>query len=270
MENLVHDNDFFRKGFINAIIIGKSQCGKSYLLKQLIDRFSKNIKTAIIATSVDGVDHHKEILEKFARKGCQVAKYLTPDNLMKAIQKCYDQQIVSPTRPGVIMFDDFTDITTARGPCFNTMAFAATKLRNQGWHVVFITQDITRLPIPVRNSSTCQIFFDSYSRSNIHNFLKDITDRVAAPEYMDLIIRYIRNEPFRYILCRQYPFDICVGKGLEYKKVMSESSVEIPTLKDIKEELGVKSIPELKKKSAYLQKGAGNNSRTLDSIIGRF
>lgn len=262
--DIVHDNDFFRNGFINMIIIGKSGCGKSYLAKLLIGRLSSTMRTIIIATSVSGVPYHDQILKFFSSKGASIAKCFKPDHLMDQIESCRKNNIVSPEKPGLILFDDFTDINTLRGPCYNAMSFAATKLRNQGWHMIFITQDIGRLPIPVRNSSTAQVFFDSYSRSNIRLFFQDIVDRLPDPALKDLLIRFIRNQPYRYLMTRQYPFDLCVGKGLNYLKVSDEKNVEVPTLEGIMGELDVDTLDELDSKTKRLQIKAGNSSDQLD------
>lgn len=263
LADIVHDNDFFRNGFVNLLMIGKSGCGKSYLSKLLMGRLSPTIKTLIIATSVSGVPYHDQILREYSARGATVARCHEADYFTDQVEICRKNRVVTPNQPGLIIFDDFTDIKVARGPCFNAMAFAATKLRNQGWHMIFITQDIGRLPIPVRSSSTAQIFFDSYSRSNIRLFFQDIVDRLPDPRLKPLLIRFIRNQPYRYLMTRQYPFDVCVGRGLTYHKVADEKDVVVPTVEGILGELDVESMEELEDKTKRLQRKAGNTSENL-------
>lgn len=263
LADIVHDGDFFRNGFINLIMIGKSGCGKSYLTRLLVNKLSPAVRTIAIATSVTGVPFHDSILQEAANRGCQPIRCHDVDFLMKQIKQCHDNKLVTASKPGLLIFDDFTDVTVARGPCYNAMTFAATKLRNQGWLMIFITQDPARLPVPVRSSSTAQIFFDSYSRSNLRLFMQDIIDRIPDGRLAHVMIQFIRQQPYRYIMTRQYPFDICVGKGAVYKKVADERDIEVPTVEAMLYELGVDSLKEMEDKTKRLQRNAGNTSGRL-------
>lgn len=264
MENDTHDNDFLRPGFVNLIMIGKSQCGKTYLVKQLIPRLSPKVRTLIIASIVRGIPHHTEIRQQWlAQRHGAVAQHDNPKTLQQQLDYYMERGEVSPSRQGVILFDDFTDTKQIRGPYFQMMVKCATTLRNLGWHMIFITQDPARLPIPVRNSSTCQILFDSYSRSNIRLFTQDIIDRIPIDDLFDMLITYIRRERFRYIMTRQYPFDVCVGKGMNYKRAVTENDVIVPTMAEIITDLDASSREEAVRMAYRLQEEAGNTSLAL-------
>lgn len=70
-------------------------------------------------------------------------------------------------------------------------------------------------------------------------------------------------------MVQEGPLEVSIGKGLEIRKVMTESSVIVPTMKDLMTEMGAGSPEELSKMSAEMQKKMGNTATQLSRTLSR-
>jgi hypothetical protein len=105
--------------------------------------------------------------------------------------------------------------------------------------------------------------FNSASQTALRTFNKDIVDRVADPDAYHELIRYVCSIPFSYLLIRENPLEIAVGKGVSTRRVMSDTSVEVPTYRELMRELGAKSPSEMTRITRGLQQDMGNTAHQL-------
>jgi energy-coupling factor transporter ATP-binding protein EcfA2 len=260
----IEHKGFFRPGFLSAVIIGKSGSGKTRLLTEILPLISDRIKTIIIATVIRGNPMHQAIVDFFNKKRGYISGIIhTPEELHQFINECEKLNHVSlEGNQGLIVFDDFSYKYGDNYTQF--MIHAYTRLRNAGWHFITMCQYPTMLPPVIRNNSTFRIFFDNYSKSALDCFQKDIVGRVASIDALSTLIHYIQSVPYTYLLQQENPFTISAGKLLDVKKILTSTDLDEPSLDQIEKELGVKSKDELKKRTAYLQRQAGNTSTLLD------
>ena len=257
-----HRNKIFRDGFLSMAIIGKSGCGKTRMLASILPGISDSIKTVLIATIIKGVPLHEGIVNYFRVRGARCGIGNTPDEMQTAVTGLEATGEVTLRRQGLIIFDDFND-GRAIGPYWNFVIHAFTKLRNSGWNFIIITQQPTFIPTIVRNCTTSRVLFDCATRSALTGFTKDVSDRISDRDGYDLLLDYIRRIPYTYILVQEHPFEVCAGKLNEFKVVMDQSSVKIPTLKELEKEMGVTSVKDLNEESQRSQIKAGNNNWRL-------
>jgi hypothetical protein len=273
LPSVTHQTDYFRPGFLSMSIVGKSGCGKTQLLTTILPWVSHDVKTLIIATVMTNVPLHKAIVSWFmARnhtkpKGRQLPEYYSsivydPDELREAFSLLQELDVVSLDRPGLIIFDDFND-GRATGPYWNAVIHAFTKLRNIGWHFIILSQQPQFIPPIVRNCTNARALFACSSHTAIETFSKDVVDRVPDRECYERLIEYIHHVPYSYLMTREQPFDVIVGRGAKYRTVMTEASVRSPTYQEILRELDVHSAEELDAKSAEMQAAAGNTSSVV-------
>jgi len=261
----INHKGFFKPGFISGVMIGKSGCGKTRLLTEILPMVSDKIKTVIIATVVHGNKIHKTITDFFERRGTPSKIVNTVEELDDIITRCQGKGMISHEgNNGLIVFDDFS--FKPNDDYVKFMAHAYTRLRNQGWHFITLCQYPTMLPPVIRNNTTFKILFNNASKSAMEGFNKDIRDRIGAgsrDEVISTLNEYIRRVPYSYVLQQEPPFTISAGKLLNIKKVVVDNDVSIPTMAELKKEMGVSSTEELKKKSEKMQKEIGNTAEEL-------
>ena len=257
-----HNSDFFRNGFLSMTIIGKSGCGKTEMLASILPGISLDIKTIFIATVIKDAPAHIAIKNYFLSHGVYCGITHDPFELRASFNMAADNQRVSLNRPGLVIFDDF-NTGRATGPFWDVTIHAFTKLRNNGWHFILLAQQPSFVPTIVRNCTTARVLFDCYSKSALTSFTRDVKDRVSDQSAYEGLIEYIQKIPYSYMLVRERPFDISAGKGGNIRSVINGSSVVMPTLQELMNEIGVKSKAELDTKSKMLQREAGNDSRHL-------
>lgn len=261
-----HKTAIIRDGFISMMIIGKSGCGKTNFLTSIIPYISDDITTVFIATVINGVKAHKSIVDYCKKEGKFAGVVYDPDTLRGVFIACSDLGRVNENKQGLVIFDDF-NIGSNRGPYWDVMIHAFTKLRNAGWNFIIISQYPTFIPPIIRNNTNSRVFFDCYSESANISIRKDIRGRIVDNNAFNLLLEYVHQVPYSYILVQDSPFTISAGSLDKARIVMDEESVKIPTLNELMKEIHVHTPEELNKKSTQLQIKAGNTSSMLS--IGR-
>jgi ABC-type dipeptide/oligopeptide/nickel transport system ATPase component len=261
---LKHGSPFFRDGFISIAIIGKSGCGKTRLLTEMLPHLSPDIGTVIVATVIRNNPHHLAIVDYFKRKHCMTGITHDPQELMQFTKMSEHLGHVTMAKQGMIIFDDF-NVGRTTGPYWDMIVHAFTKLRNMGWNFIILAQQPSFIPTIVRNCTTARIFFDCYSKSARDTFLKDFIERVRDPLVMKTLMTYIQAVKYSYLLVQEDPFEVSAGFLNRIRPVLSKGTVVIPSLKDIMKEMNVKSMEDLEKKSKALQIDAGNTAHELFS-----
>jgi hypothetical protein len=262
----IRHKGYFRDGFLAMIVAGGSGCGKSRWMASVLPFISDSIKTVIIATIIKDAPVHKAICDYFTKRGCLTGIESEPADMYELVEICREKGIVTPTRPGLICFDDFATRASGTGPHWEFIIYAASKLRNNGWNFITITQRPTFIPPIVRDCSTGRVLFNCYTSSAISTFLSDLKRRVANPEHLESLVSYITNTHFTYIYVREFPLEVCVGKGSEARVVLRQQDTVIPTLNDIKKELGLPPTAteaDVREFSGDLQRRVGNTSSRL-------
>jgi hypothetical protein len=259
---LRHKSPFFRDGFLSMAVIGKSGCGKTQLLANILPGISDQISTVIIASVIRGVPLHIAIINYFKSLGKFAGVSNDPEEMRGFVDMAERTGEVSLNDQGLIIFDDFND-GRATGPFWNFIIHAFTKLRNSGWNFIIISQQPSFIPPIVRNCTTARVLFDCYSKSAFDTFTRDVRDRVPDREAYNSILGYIQAIPFSYMMVQEHPFTVTIGKGSEAKKIMDAHIVDIPTLKEIRQQMGAKDNDDLDKKTKEAQINAGNTNFRL-------
>jgi hypothetical protein len=140
---------------------------------------------------------------------------------------------------------------------------AFTRWRNMGVNFIIVCQDASMVATSCRNCTNMRALFNSASQTALRTFNKDIVDRVADPDAYHELIRYVCSIPFSYLLIRENPLEIAVGKGVSTRRVMSDTSVEVPTYRELMRELGAKSPSEMTRITRGLQQDMGNTAHQL-------
>jgi ABC-type dipeptide/oligopeptide/nickel transport system ATPase component len=253
-----HKSSVFRDGFLSMAIIGKSGCGKTRMLAEILPSISDSIDTVIIASVMAGVPLHNAIVKYFNAIPGKVAGIShSPDEMREIVDQCEELDEVNPEHQGLIIFDDF-NTGKATGPYWDFTIHAFTKLRNNGWNFIIIAQQPQFIPTIVRNCTTARVLFDCYCKTALTTFTKDVADRISDRNAYDTMIDYIRACPYTYMLVQEHPFEISAGTLGKTKSVIRENSVNIPTLRELEREMHVNSRRGLDTKSREAQVNAGN------------
>lgn len=261
---IIHESPFFRNGFLSMTIVGKSGCGKTEMLANVLPGISKSIKTIVIATVVKNAPAHNAIVNYFdGHNGRRCGVCADPDKLYELTERAEDTGEVSLSKQGLLIFDDF-NIGKATGKYWEFTVHAFTKLRNSGWNFIIIAQYPTMIPPVVRNCTTARVLFACPKKSALTSFTQDVAERVPDRPAYDAALRYIMEVPYTYMMVQDAPFQISVGKGSKMKPLITQRDVIIPTLRDLLSELKVSTRSELDEKTKRLQKETGNTSEYLD------
>lgn len=274
---IAHKHDFLRKGFFCITMYGMTGSGKSWLLRDIIPIISDNIKTIIIATRVEDVDVHiavrNYIESKNGKDRSEDRPYFSkivydPDELIGLLKLLKDEGRVSREgNQGLLIFDDF-NVGRPHDKYITSIIHAVSKYRNKGWNFILIVQQPQMLPTAVRTNVTARILFHSEQPETYENFIKPLKTRASDLQVLDFLCRYIEFKRFSYLMSRNDPFEISIGNGLELKKIMTNTDVSIPTVKQLQQEMGVRNRAELDVESAKAQRRAGNTSAVVKKKVG--
>lgn len=254
----------FRPGWISLMMCGKSGCGKTRLMAELVPSISPQIRFICIATHVYRNPFHLAVKD-WATKQKRVCVILDdPTYIEQFVKTLHEKRFLVPGRQELlVIFDDFSINRHSKSKDNNLVIEAFTRWRNLGVNFVVVCQDATMVAPSCRNCTNMRILFNSASRDSISAFSKDIVDRVADYDTYANLIRYITSIPYSYILIRENPLELSVGKGMEARSIMTDHSVDIPTYGEIMQEIGAGSPCELDALTRRMQKRMGNTAPQL-------
>jgi len=265
LPKLHHNSPLYRDGWISFMICGKSGCGKTSLMAQLVPGISENIRFICIATMVYRNPFHLAIQDwcKKVKKICVIND--SPEKIREFVTTLHQKNWLIPGKQELLLiFDDFSINNRTGSKPENLVVEAFTRWRNLGVNIVIICQDASMVATSCRNCTNMRILFNSASKTALHTFTKDIVDRLPDTNIMAHLIKYITSIPYSYILVQDSPLEVSVGKGVELKKVVTESSVIVPTYQDLMKEIGAGTPAELDAMTSDMQKKLGNTAPELD------
>jgi len=252
------------------MMCGKSGCGKTQLMAQLVPGISSLVKFICIATHVYRNPFHLA-LKNWATQQKRICVILDqPEAIESYVKDLHEQGWLMPGKQELLLiFDDFAINRHSRSKDGNLVVEAFTRWRNLGVNFIIVCQDATMVAPSCRNCTNTRILFNSASRDAIHAFSKDVNDRVADYKVYSDLITYITSIPYSYILLKENPFEVSIGKGPESRAVMTDHSVDIPTYGEILREMGAGSQAELDAVSRHMQKRMGNTAVQLTQTPAR-
>lgn len=266
-----HVSPIYRDGWISAMICGKSGCGKTALMTEIIPGISKSIKCICIATMVVGNPFHEAIREWALSNGIGFYISSNPGYIDAFVEKLRSTGFLVPgVRELLLIFDDFSANKRGDSARENLVVRAFTKWRNYGINVIVVCQDATMIATSARNCTNMRVLFGSGSIDAIRAFVKDVRPRVPDQRIIDNLLRYINSKKYYYLMVRDNPFELTLGKGTDMRTVVTEESVRIPTYKEIVSEMGVqdKKGGSLRKEAIEMQKDMGNDADELGVKLG--
>jgi hypothetical protein len=265
-----HRDPLYRDGWVSFMLCGKSGCGKTSLMAQLVPGMSECIRFIVIATQNYNNPFHIAI-KKWAAEHNKVCVISTsPDQIRTFMTTLHRAGWLIPGKQeALIIFDDFSIDKRSGRRIESFVVEAYTRWRNMGVNFVIVCQDAGMIATSCRNCTNMRALFNSASRTALATFNKDIIDRVADPEVYKGLVRYVTSVPFSYLLIRENPLDLAIGKGTALRKVMSDTDVVVPTYQELMSELGVNTPKELSILTKGLQRHLGNTAPELLQVQDR-
>lgn len=264
-DHIHHNNpEIFRDGWISCMLCGKSGCGKTSLMAELVPSVSDKIKFICIATMVYRNPFHLA-LQEWARKTKRICVINDdPQKIRFFVTQLHRTGWLVPgDKELLLIFDDFSINGRSGSKPENLVVEAFTRWRNLGVNIIIVCQDASMVATSCRNCTNMRALFNSASRSALWTFGKDVMERIPDQSVYNNLIRYISSTPFSYILVQENPLEVSIGKGLQIRKVMTGSSVSVPTYRELMREIGANSPEELEKMSTEMQKKMGNTAPEL-------
>lgn len=266
-----HQSPIYRDGWISAMICGKSGCGKTSLMTDIIPGISKCIRCICIATLVHNNPFHNAIRDWAISNN--IGFYISDDpyKIEAFVEEIRKNNFLIPgTRELLLIFDDFSCNNGRDSARESLVVKAFTKWRNYGVNVIIVCQDVTMVATSARNCTNMRVLFGSGSIDAIRAFVKDIRPRVPDPRIIDDLLKYINSRKYYYLMARDNPFELTLGKGTEMRTVVTEESVVIPTYKEIVAEMGLpqKRSGDLRSEAIKMQREMGNDADELGVKIG--
>jgi hypothetical protein len=264
LAKLTHRSPIYRKGWISFMLCGKSGCGKTSLMAKLVPGISEKIKFIVIATQNEGNPFHLAI-QKWAKENkrlCIINSKAEPiRRFMEEIHR--NGWLVPGKQEALLIFDDFAIDKRSGRSQENLVVEAFTRWRNMGVNFIIVCQDASMVATSCRNCTNMRALFNSASKMALSTFNKDIIDRVADPDVYSDLVRYVISIPYSYILIRENPLEISIGKGMESKRVMGDNSVDVPTYRELMSELGARTPSDMSRITRGLQQDMGNTAHQL-------
>lgn len=268
---LAHTGPILRPGWICGILCGKSGCGKTSLLLDLIPQLAAGVKMIIIATRVHANPVHLAIKQwcEERKRRCAIAD--DPLAIESGVDELRDGGYLVPgSKELLIIFDDFSIHGKSPAPYQRLVVSAFTRWRNLGINVITVCQDITMVDPMCRNCTNMRVLFNTGSKSKLDTFIKDIREIVPSAEVLKQLLRFIVEVPFAYVLVREGPFEVSVGRGprgqTKITPVMSLDAVAVPSYQEVLREMHASSSEELERVAARAQRAMGNTAPELSAV----
>jgi|WetSurMetagenome_2_1015567.scaffolds.fasta_scaffold146645_3 hypothetical protein len=259
-----HKSELYHDGWISFMLCGKSGCGKTSLMAQLIPGISDKIKFICIATQVYRNPFHLAIKDWAEKHHIICVINSDPEAIRNFVTQLHAQGMLVPGEQEMLLiFDDFSIHNRSGSKQQNLVIEAFTRWRNLGVNLVVVCQDATMVAPNCRNCVNMSVLFSSNAGAR-YNFNKAFIDMVPDRAAYDNLMKYITSVPYSYVLIRYGPFEVSVGKGTNIKKVMDEHSVIVPTYRELMAEIGADSPEKLNEMTMSMQKKIGNTAHQLD------
>lgn len=255
-----HNSELYRDGWISFMLCGKSGCGKTSLMAELIPGISEQIKFICIATMVYNNSFHLAIKD-WAKRNHRICVISDDPAAIRnfVTQLHYQGHLVPGEQEMLLIFDDFAIHNRSDRPRQNLVVEAFTRWRNLGVNMVVVCQDVTMVAPNCRNCINMSILFNSNAAAR-YNFNKAFYDLIPDKPAYEQVMRYITSVPYSYVLIRYNPFEISVGKGTRIRRVMDDKSVVVPTYRELMSEIGAGTPAELESMSMRMQRSIGNTA----------
>jgi GTPase SAR1 family protein len=266
LPKLKHRDQLYRDGWLSFMLCGKSGCGKTSLMAKLVPGISEKVKFIVIATQNEGNPFHLAI-QKWSKEHKRVCVISSDADAIREFMSGLHRKgwLVPGTQEALLIFDDFAIDKRSTRKSENLVVEAFTRWRNMGVNFVIVCQDASMVATSCRNCTNMRALFASASNTALRTFNKDIIDRVADQEVYKDMVRYICTIPYSYILIRESPLEVAIGKGTTVKRIMGDHDVTVPTYRELMRELGAKNPGEMTHMADGLQRGIGNTAPELGS-----
>lgn len=257
---VTHVGDFFRPGWISMGVYGGSGTGKSVFVRSLIPFLSPEYKNVILATRLINAHAHELLKRDFEATGRKFLQTNSPTELVLIVTEAQRRGRISPNKPALLIFDDF-NAGKITGPYADALQLAFMQWRNNGMSNIVISQRPSWIPPIVRNNCNCNVAFNLRSKIATQHFFEDLVGEVPDTNVFADLVRYTKRVPHTYIMVRQGPFDVSAGNLGNYRVAMTDESVMVPTISEIRRQIGRDVEPA----AAELQRRAGNTALELES-----
>lgn len=221
-----HDSEYLPDGDLAFNIIGSRGTGKSTVMLEFLPHIA-NLSQVIICTRV--ANSRSDVyprIEAYCKSTCRATfrqrkddeppidfiVFTDPETACAGIQAKIDEkrdadEAYSQTETdAIIIFDDFSDAKSSRSDPYNhCMNVSAQLLRNQGYHIMCITQSATGLPTLTRNNANIRILFKMSDIHSIRSIRDDFVASRVVPtkEDFDALYDIILSKKHAYLMLVQ-------------------------------------------------------------------
>jgi hypothetical protein len=124
-------------------------------------------------------------------------------------------------------------------------------MRNMGWNFIMLSQRPSFVPPIIRNNANIHVLFDVGSNLAFDHFRRDfVAGRVYDEDAYNALVSHIQRVPHTYLMFRNGPFDISAGNLAESRVAMTETSVNVPTMDELKKQLATQRATDAKASGA--------------------
>lgn len=301
-----HLSQYFPDGHLSMILVGRSSCGKSTILREIIPQIA-NLSQVIVLTRVIGnpvFDGVREYCENTINK--KTISEENPDGLPIQFGIAYNEEDAEeliesfvgskpPDTAGFIIFDDFTNLNSSRSDGLNRIQNTVySMLRNYGYHNACLTQNPTNVPTLSRANATMRFLFAINEIHGVISIRRDwvgLTGR-SANDFDDLY-RRVKNTDHGFLVVNTAGKDnrvfICLPgetEGVEWvdfedgkistEKLQDDSRLKalvdgVDVAKESKSALRRRYIERAEKALSdyidYLAKSSGIDTETIRDLV---
>ena len=213
-----HNSPYLPDGDLAISIIGRRGSGKSTIMLHLLPQIANLCQIIICSRVCEAMSPVYQAIRRYCGPSDPGAKgpedrditfalFDDPATAKGGIEKLIaakaelDGKADKPL-DGLVIFDDFTDSSSARSNAYNSIAITITQiLRNYRYHTMYITQSSTGVPTLVRNNTNVKIVFPLGEKHAIQSIKADfIASGVIDADMFDRLYERVSDHTHSYLM----------------------------------------------------------------------
>jgi hypothetical protein len=184
-----------------SIILGRSSCGKSYLLGAILPQL-REVCHVVILTPIITNPVYQALGDFFTQKNIRFEICGSIKDAQTVLGNAIAKQ--DKGKYGICVMDDMNagQRGSASSSANNVLSAIYTKIRNYNWHCFIICQDITMLPTRARTNANMWVIFQQVNSFSIRQIMRDLPNLVpdVTPEELGDLFDTLKQDRHAFML----------------------------------------------------------------------
>lgn len=184
-----------------GIILGRSGCGKSYILGSIAPQI-KELCHVVVLTPIVKNEVYQSLGNYFTKQNIKFEICGDMKSAQGVLGNAIDGQ--EKGKYGLCIMDDFNSGQRGASNCSgnNVLTSIYTKIRNYDWHCIILCQDISFIPTRARTNANMWVIFQQNNTYSINMIMRDLPNLVpdVTPDELSDLFDTLKQDRHAFML----------------------------------------------------------------------